>query len=82
MTLNADVVRARASEIEDSVVRLERLAAVSVDEFVSDQDAIDIACYRLMVAIEAALALCYHVSARRLRTTAAVCPASVVNSTS
>jgi uncharacterized protein YutE (UPF0331/DUF86 family) len=33
-----------------------------------DSDAQDIACYRLLVAIEAALALCYHVSARRLRT--------------
>ena len=41
MTLNADVVRARASEIEDSVARLERLAAVSVEELVSDQDAIE-----------------------------------------
>ena len=26
------------------------------------------ACYRLLIAIEAALALCYHVSSRRLRT--------------
>ena len=38
------------------------------DEFLASADARDIACYRLLIAIEAALALCYHVSARRLRT--------------
>ncbi len=32
----------------------------------ADQDTLDIACYRLLVAVEAALALCYHISARRL----------------
>ena len=67
MTLNPDIVRARASEIEESVARLDRFAPLTVDEFISNQDAVDVACYRLMVAIEAALALCYHVSARRLR---------------
>ena len=67
MTLNPDIVRARASEIEESVARLERFAPLDVDEFISNQDAVDIACHRLMVAIEAALALCYHVSARRFR---------------
>ena len=67
MTLNPDLVRARASDIEESVARLERFAPLDLDEFISNQDAVDIACHRLMVAIEAALALCYHVSARRFR---------------
>lgn len=71
MKLNPDVVRARCAEIEDSVQRLETLAAVPLSEFLADRDAQDIASYRLLVAIEAALALCYHVSARRLRTTPA-----------
>ncbi len=66
MTLNADLVRARCAEIEDSVSRLERFARRSRDEFLADQDGLDVACYRLLVAIEAALALCYHVSAKRL----------------
>lgn len=66
MTLNADLVRARCAEIEDSVSRLERFARRSRDEFLTDQDALDVACYRLLVAIEASLALCYHVSAKRL----------------
>lgn len=67
MTLNPDVVRARASEIEDSVARLERFGRIPLEEFTSNQDSVDVACYRLLVAIEAALALCYHVSARVLR---------------
>lgn len=68
MTLNPDVVRARCAEIEESVQRLEALAVLSPADFLADRDAQDIASYRLLVAIEAALALCYHVSSRRLRT--------------
>ena len=69
MTLNPDVVRARCSEIEESVQRLEALAVVPLADFLADRDVQDIASYRLLVAIEAALALCYHVSSRRLRRT-------------
>lgn len=67
MNLNADLIRARCAEIEESVQRLERFQSVSVQEFVRNQDGLDVACYRLLVAIEASLALCYHVSAKRLR---------------
>ena len=66
MTLNTDLIRTRCLEIEESVSRLERLQALSRDVFLADQDSLDLACYRLLVAIEAALALCYHVSAKRL----------------
>lgn len=68
MTLNPDVVRTRSAEIEESVERLESLAELPLAEFLADRDAQDIACYRLLVAIEASLALCLHVSSRRLRT--------------
>jgi uncharacterized protein YutE (UPF0331/DUF86 family) len=67
MTVNPDVVRRRCTEIEESVARLEGLAAIPVDEFLASQDHLDVASYRLLVAIEAALALCYHVSARLLK---------------
>lgn len=67
MTLDADVVRARCSEIDLALDRLERIRAMGRAAFLADMDAKDIACYRLLIAIEAALALCYHVSARRLR---------------
>lgn len=67
MSLNADLIRARCAEIEESVSRLERLRNLSRDEFLSNQDTLDLACYRLLVAIEASLALCYHVTAKKLR---------------
>lgn len=67
MSLNADLIRSRCAEIEESVGRLKRFQSLTREEFLSDPDTLDIACYRLLVAIEAALALCYHVSAKRLR---------------
>jgi uncharacterized protein YutE (UPF0331/DUF86 family) len=67
MTLNPDVVRARCADIEDAVARLERFGSMPVEEFRSNRDLTDAACYRLLVAIEAALGLCYHVSARHFR---------------
>ena len=56
MTLDPDVVRGRCAEIEESVTRLEALRALPLDRFLADRDAQDIACYRLLIAIEAALA--------------------------
>jgi uncharacterized protein YutE (UPF0331/DUF86 family) len=70
VTLDADVVRNRCAEIEQSVARLAGIRARGRLEFLANSDLRDIACYRLLIAIEAALALCYHVSARRLRTIA------------
>jgi uncharacterized protein YutE (UPF0331/DUF86 family) len=67
MTLNPDLIRSRCAEIDASVQRLERMRPLSRQEFLADQDLLDIACHRLLIAIEAALSLCYHVSARRLR---------------
>jgi uncharacterized protein YutE (UPF0331/DUF86 family) len=66
MTLDADIVRSRCAEIEQSLARLDALRALGREAFLANADAQDIACYRLLVAIEAALALCYHVAARRL----------------
>jgi hypothetical protein len=67
MTLDVDVVRGRCQEIEQSLARLEAIRDAGREAFLANEDAIDIGCYRLLIAIEAALALCYHVSARRLR---------------
>lgn len=68
MTLDSDVVRGRCQEIEQSLTRLQAISAAGREAFLADADTRDIGCYRLLIAIEAALALCYHVSARRLRT--------------
>jgi uncharacterized protein YutE (UPF0331/DUF86 family) len=69
VSLDRDVVRSRCNEIEESLTRLEAFQSMPLAQFLADQDARDIACYRLLVAIEAALALCYHTTARRLRQT-------------
>lgn len=66
MTLNPDLIRARCVEIDASLSRLEALRHLSRETFLSDQDTLDIACYRLLIAIEAALAVCFHVSAKQL----------------
>ncbi|BFU93792.1 MAG: hypothetical protein NTNFB02_05140 [Nitrospira sp.] len=67
MTLNPDVIRARCAEIDSSLSRLEELRRLPRETFLFNQDTLDIACYRLLIAIEAALALCFHVSAKRLQ---------------
>ena len=67
MTLNPDVVRARCADIEDAVAALQRFGSMPVAQFCANRDLADAACYRLLVAIEAALGLCYHVSAKHLR---------------
>lgn len=66
MSFNTDLIRARCAEIEESVARLEEFQALSLEAFLSNRDALDVASYRLLIAIEASLALCYHVSAKRL----------------
>lgn len=66
MSINGDLVRSRCQDITDSLNRLERIAQQPREMFVEDRDAQDIACYRLLVAIEAALALCYHIAAHKL----------------
>lgn len=55
MTLDGDVIRGRCGEIEQALHRLARIRAVGRDSFLADADANDIACYRLLLAIEAAL---------------------------
>lgn len=67
MTLDPDVIRTRCQEVEQALERLTRIRDDGREHFLQDSDAKDIACYRLLLAIEAALALCYHVSARRLK---------------
>jgi len=67
MTLNQELIRTRSQEMEESLSRLERVGKVPREDFLKDQDLQDIACYRLLVAIEAALGMCYHVAARHLK---------------
>lgn len=66
MTLNQELILTRCREIEESLERLEKISKKQRNDFLEDRDAQDIACYRLLVAIEAALGLCYHISAKKL----------------
>jgi uncharacterized protein YutE (UPF0331/DUF86 family) len=67
MTLNQELIGARCQEIEEALERLERMKGIPKEIFLSDRDLQDIACYRLLIAIEAALNLCYHVAARKFK---------------
>lgn len=66
MTLDQELIRNRCQEIMDSLARLEQIGREAPDVFLKDQDMQDIGSYRLLVAIEAALGLCYHIAAKRL----------------
>lgn len=67
MVLNRELMRDRFMDIEESLARLEQLKQMPRQSFLADQDALDIASYRLLVAIEAAIQTCFHVSAQQLR---------------
>ncbi len=66
MGLNESLIRGRFEDIRVSLERLEELRALPREEFLAHRDWLDLACYRLIVAIEAAVQICFHVSARRL----------------
>ncbi|MCK4766644.1 MAG: DUF86 domain-containing protein [Candidatus Aminicenantes bacterium] len=67
MSLNQELIRTRCEEIFDCLERLEKIKESAREEFIVNRDLQDIASYRLLVAIEAALNLCFHVSAKKLK---------------
>lgn len=67
MTLNTDLIQSRFEDIQQSLERLKQVRMLSRAQFLADQDTLDITCYRLLVAIEAALHICFHISAQRLQ---------------
>jgi uncharacterized protein YutE (UPF0331/DUF86 family) len=65
--LNIEKIYAKFRDISVSVARLKQFREISVEKFLSDQDKLDIASFRLIVAIEAAIDICLHISAKLLR---------------
>ena len=65
--IDSDLMRSRCQEIMDSVERIRKIKTLPLEVFLKDQDQQDIGCYRLQIAIEAALSLCYHITAKELR---------------
>ncbi len=70
MTLNVEKVYAKFRDITESIERLKAFKDISLDEFLEDRDKRDIASFRLIVATEAAIDLCLHISAKKLGTVA------------
>jgi uncharacterized protein YutE (UPF0331/DUF86 family) len=62
--LNRDLLLQRIQEIRGALASLRAAAARPRDEFVADAQAVDATKYRLVVAIEAAVSVCMHVSSR------------------
>lgn len=67
MTLNHDRLRGKLQDIANALGRLRRLGSMDRNAFVSDEDSQDIARSRLLTAIEAALNICYHITAKDLK---------------
>lgn len=67
MKLDHDRVRTRLLDIAKALTRLRRFQEMSKGAFLADEDSQDIARSRLLTAIEAALSICYHLTAKQLQ---------------
>ena len=67
MSLNVALLRMKIEKINESLERLKRIRNVSLPDFLNNQDLKDIACFRLLIVIEDALAVCFHISAKNLK---------------
>jgi uncharacterized protein YutE (UPF0331/DUF86 family) len=67
MTLDHDRIRSKLNDISKSLDRLRKFRSLSRKEFLENEDSQDIARSRLLTAIEAALNVCYHIAAKKLR---------------
>ncbi len=66
--INVELVKARASEIRDCLAKLRKYTAVPDDAFFADERNGYTVQHLLLVAIEAAAALCNHLVAHTART--------------
>jgi uncharacterized protein YutE (UPF0331/DUF86 family) len=66
LNLNHDRIRSKLNDISAAVRRLNKFQSLDREWFLADEDSQDIARSRLLTAIEAALNICYHLSAKKL----------------
>lgn len=66
MTFHVDKIYAKFRDIAESIERLKAFKDVSLEAFLEDRDKQDIASFRLIVATEATIDLCLHISAKKL----------------
>ena len=67
MKLDHDRIRDKLRDIEKSLERLNKFRENGRENFLADEDIQDIARSRLLTAIEAALNICFHVTAKKLK---------------
>jgi uncharacterized protein YutE (UPF0331/DUF86 family) len=67
MPLNMEKIYARFQDIHESIARLRQLGSIPVADFTADQDKLDVASFRLIVATEAAIDICLHTAAKLLK---------------
>lgn len=65
--VNLELVRRRSADLRTELLLLQGYAALDENAFLSNPQAIRAARYSLIVAVEAAAAICGHISARRGR---------------
>ena len=65
--INPNLVATKISEIQQSLERLDSITSKGRDVFLTDQDLIDSAKYRLITAIAAAISICNHIIARKFK---------------
>ena len=66
MTIDADRIRSKLNDIGKALKRLRAFQPLSRKEFLQSEDNQDIARSRLLTGIEAALNVCYQLSAKKL----------------
>ena len=71
MKLDKAIVELRFADIQSAIERLSRFTEIERDTFLSNEDFIHIARSHLLIAAEAAINICYHIAAKRLKRTAA-----------
>jgi len=67
LKLNHDRIRSKLNDISAAINRLNKFQSLDRGAFLADEDSQDIARSRLLTAIEAALNICYHLSAKKLQ---------------
>jgi uncharacterized protein YutE (UPF0331/DUF86 family) len=66
MKLDPDRVRTKLQDITRALDRLRSIQSQGQESFLANEDSQDIARSRLLIAIEAALNICYHAAAKKL----------------
>lgn len=63
-SLNLSLIKRKIGEIRQAIKELRALISVGKEEFLLDSNMIDASKYKLIVAIEASIAICNHIVAR------------------